>query len=269
MSAGRLRRAPTALRREIGAVYDRGVLAAKRVRWRWPVTRPHYFDFGEHRELVGRDLVRPEAWDALRTRTTGVFGLPGSRAEWERFADRQTEIAERARAIDALLAARRVSSLASYGVGAAMLELWLTRLSPERRLLVGEYAPATIERLRAVFQEAEVRHHDLLAEPPLEAGWHLFHRIDTEFSDEQWRGILERFAGAHILFAASDLLTPERDAIEVQARKRGGSWAGYLRNRPAFEALWRATHEAEPVQLHDLPGWVLIPRGGPAGGASP
>lgn len=33
------------------------------------------FDFGEHRNLVGDDLVRPESWDALRVGTEGPVSL--------------------------------------------------------------------------------------------------------------------------------------------------------------------------------------------------
>jgi hypothetical protein len=98
------------------------------------VTIRHYFDFADDRAIVGADLVRPEAWDALRIQTNGPFGLPSTRAQWERIAEGQTDIARRAEQIDSWLERHGVRTLASYGVGVAIPELWLHRLRPERRL---------------------------------------------------------------------------------------------------------------------------------------
>ena len=252
---------PATIKRPLAAGHENIVLAVRRMRWRWPVTRPHYFDFGDDRDLVGDNLVRPEAWDALRIGGSSAFALPATRQEWEREVDAQDEIADRARAIDRWLGEGRISSLASYGVGAAVLERWLNRLQPERRLVLGEYGPETVRRLSGIFSEAEVHRHDLLRDPPLDADLHLFHRIDTEFSNSDWRRILDGFRSQRVLFVASDLLTLELDAVEEQARERGGTWAGYLRNWPAFKRLWRRTHRATALNVGDLAAWDLEPRG--------
>jgi hypothetical protein len=251
---------PTVAKRALASGYSNAVLALKRLRWHWRVTRAHYVDFGEDRELVGDDLVGPQAWDALRVRSSGVFALPDSRAEWERLADERADLRHRAQEIDRWLNQRGVLHLASYGVGSAILECWLKRLTPERRLALGEYAPATVERLHEFFPDSEVRDHDLLRDPPLDAEWHLFHRIDTEFSNSDWRRIFAAFGRERVLFVVSELLTPERNAIEVEARKQAASWAGYLRNHPGFEALWRRTHSGTALRFYDLEAWCLRPR---------
>jgi hypothetical protein len=226
------------------------------------ITIPHYYDFGEDRILVGDDLVRPAAWDALRTRTSGPFALPATREEWKRAAEANEEIAERARRVDAFLGERGVESLASYGVGGAVLEYWLQRLRPERRLVLGEYAPATVARLRDVFPEVEIEQHDLLTDSPLPADWHLFHRIDTEFTNREWRSILRRFGGEPVLVVATQIL--DWNGVLVELRRRGlrhrATRAGMVRNGSAFESLWRRTHVGAPLELHDLQGWVLSPR---------
>jgi hypothetical protein len=227
-----------------------------------PVTISHYFDFGADRELVGDDLVRPEAWDALRTQTTGPFALPETREELERVADERPEIERRMRAIDDWLERRGVHTLASYGVGAAVPELWLRRLRPERRLAFTDYAPETVERLRALFPDVEVRRHDLLADPPLVADQHLFHRIDTEFTDRQWKEVLRHFAGERVLLVATEVIDLRRVVLELRARllRRGLTRAGWIRTRPAFERLWQPTHDAMPLRFHDLEAWALEPR---------
>jgi hypothetical protein len=225
------------------------------------ITVRHHFDFGSDRVVVGDDLVRAEAWDSQRTQTDGAFSLAASRDELERTADARPEIGERALAIDRWLERQDVETLASYGVGGGVLEAWLLRLS-RRRLLVTDYAPDTVERLRALLPEAEVTRHDLLSDPPLDADAHLFHRIDTELTDAQWGGVLERFAAQTILVVATEIATPRRLAQELllRARNRHLTRAGWLRTRGSFEALWKRTHDAKPLRLHDLDGWALVPR---------
>jgi hypothetical protein len=222
----------------------------------------HHFDFGSDRALVGEDLVRPDAWDALRTRTEGAFSVAASREELERTADGRPEIGERARAIERWLQQRDVNAVASYGVGGGVLEAWLLRLRPERRLALTDYGPETVARLRGLFPEAEVVRHDLLRDAPLDAEVHLFHRVDTELTDEEWRQVLRRFADQTILVVATEIATAPRLARELllRARNRHLTRAGWLRTRGSFESLWSETHDSQPLRLHDLDGWVLTPR---------
>jgi hypothetical protein len=226
------------------------------------LTVRHHFHFGADRPLVGDDLVRAEAWDALRTRTSGPFAIARDREELERTADSRPEIGERARAINTLLEQRGVRTLASYGVGGAVVELWLHRLAPELRLHVTDYGPETVARLPALLPEAEVVRHDLLADPPLKADLHLFHRIDTELTSAEWREVLERFAHETVLVVATEVADVPRILREVigRLRTRGLTRAGWLRSREAFETLWRPTHDAVPMRFHDLDGWLLQPR---------
>jgi hypothetical protein len=226
------------------------------------ITVRHHFDFGADRALVGDDLVTPESWDALRTRTEGAFAAATTREALAQTAEARPEIGERAREIDRWLEATRVRTLASYGVGGGTLEWWLERLRPERRLLLGEYAPATVERLRGLFPEAEIHQHDLLADPPLHADAHLFHRVDTELTDAEWHEVMRRFGAERVLVVATEVATSKRllQELLLRVRSRELTRAGWLRTRDSFEALWRDTHDATPLRLHDLDGWALEPR---------
>jgi hypothetical protein len=228
------------------------------------VTIRHYYDFGVDRAIVGDDLVRPEAWDRLRTKTSGVFAIPPTREEFVRTAEERADIAGRARAIDAWLEAQGAEVVASYGVGGASLEWWLHKLRPRRKLIVTDYGEATVRRLAGTFPEVDVRYHDLRRDQPLAADVHLFHRIDTEFSDREWRELLTRFARVSVLVVASEVLDLRRLLVELRMRRRmkqrHATKAGFIRSRAAFEALWRPTHESRPVRMHDLDGWELRPR---------
>ncbi len=222
----------------------------------------HHFDFGTDRAVVGDELVRPEAWDALRTRIAGAFALARSPEELERVAKARPELAARARAIDRWLDGKGVGRLASYGVGGGVLEWWLSQLRPERDLVLADYAPETVERLRKLFPGTEVHRRDLRADPPLDADAHLLHRVDTELADAEWHDTLQRFARETLLVVATEVATPRRLANELltRIRRRHLTRAGWLRTRDAFEALWRDTHDARPLRLHDLEGWALTPR---------
>jgi hypothetical protein len=226
-----------------------------------PITLRHHYDFGAERGLVGDDLIRPEAWDALRTQTSGPFALPADRDVWEAAADNPA-LRARAEVLSRWLDELGVRRLASYGVGTGGLELWLHRLAPARQLVVTEYAPETVARLGRHFQGVEVRPHDLLADRPVEkADLHLFHRVDTEFDNRQWRAIVGRFADVRLLLVAAEILGPRALVNEMRTRltRRTSSRAGWLRNRPAFRALWRTTHAATPARIADLEGWLLTP----------
>jgi hypothetical protein len=226
------------------------------------VTIRHHFDFGADRELVGEDLVTPESWDALRTQTSGPFAAAASREELAQVAEGRPELGDRAREIDHWLEANGIGTLASYGVGGGTLEWWLQRLQPDRRLLRADYAPATVERLGELFPDAEVHRHNLLADPPLQADAHLFHRVDTELTNAEWHEAMRRFAAERVLVVATEVATPRRLLYELllRLRRRHLSRAGWLRTRGAFEALWRETHDARPLRLQDLDGWALTPR---------
>ncbi len=119
-----------------------------------------------------------------------------------------------------------------------------------------------MERLHALFPGVSVRQHDLLRDEPLIANAHLFHRIDTELANADWRRVFERFADRTVIVVATEVADLRRIAAEVRRRlqNRNVSRAGWLRNRAAFEALFRRTHRATPVVFNDLDGWILEPR---------
>ncbi len=226
------------------------------------LTLPHRYDFGSDSSVVGDDLLRPQAWDSLRLETSGPFSIAADRTELEAQADARPEIGERMRAVDAWLRERGAKAVVSYGAGGGLPELWLLRIDPERRLVLTDYAPETVSRLRGLLPEAEVQRHDLLRAPPLEADVHMFHRIDTELDNDQWRDVYRRFAGETILLVATGILPTDEIPKQVLSafRNRHATRAGWTRTRAAFESLWRKTHRGTPMRLVDLEGWALEPR---------
>jgi glycosyltransferase involved in cell wall biosynthesis len=227
-----------------------------------PLTLPHRFDFGDDAQVVGDDLLRPDAWDSLRTKTSGPFSIASDRAELEHQADERPEIGARVQLLEDELTRRGAESVVSYGVGAAVPEAWMLRINPTRRLTVTDYAPETVARLRELLPEADVRHHDLLADGPLAGDIHLFHRIDTEFSNAQWREICERFSDETLILVATEVVPasefPQR--MRRAYRNRHATRAGFARNKGAFESLWRSSHASKAVDFADLTGWILEPK---------
>lgn len=227
-----------------------------------PLTIRHVYDFGAEADKVGDDLAQAGAWDALRVQTDGPFALPDSRDAWEQAASAQPALASRAAAIDAWCTANGIARLASYGVGTGLLELSLYTRAPRLQLVCADYAPATVDRLAGLFAEAEVHRHDFLVDPPLEADAHLFHRVDTELPDRAWPAVFARFAGQRILLVAAEVIDLRRATWELRRRltQRGATKAGWIRNAPALERLWRRTHEGTRLTIGDLQAWDLRPR---------
>lgn len=151
--------------------------------------------------------------------------------------------------------------MCSYGVGVAYLERNLLLAAPELELTCTDFAPRAVERLRGLFQEATFVLHDLRTDPPLDSDLHLFHRLDTEFSDDEWPEVFARFR-APVLVVATELLGLRNIARELLAfvRHPRASKAGWIRSEDALRALWSASHEDRRVELYDLPGYVLTPR---------
>lgn len=227
------------------------------------LTVRHDYDFADDRGLVGDNLVRPEAWDALRTQTTGPFALPAERATWIAEAEGNRGLGARADVIDRWLRDAGADSVASHGAGAGQLEWLLHRRAPQRRLIATDFAPDTVARLAGLFPEATVRTHDLLCDAPLGADVHLLHRVDTELTDDEFRAVLRGFAGERVLVVATGVLSPLDIALTLlqRVRRRGHlTHAGWARNRAAFERLWGPTHDATALTVHDLSAWDLRPR---------
>src|SRR4051794_41409381 len=99
------------------------------------LTIPHYYDFGADRVHVGDDLVRAEAWDALRLNTDGAFSVPATRAAWEEAAAGRPEIEARAERIVAVARERGARRLAPHRPGAGRLPPWVRR-APAQNALV-------------------------------------------------------------------------------------------------------------------------------------
>jgi hypothetical protein len=103
--------------------------------------------------------------------------------------------------------------------------------------------------------------HDIRVEEPLPADLHLIHRLDTELSNDEWPRTLARFAQP-VIFIAGETLRPRAAARELVTRFRHprATKAGWLRTEDALRALWRGSHDDEPVEA-DLPAYLLLPRG--------
>jgi hypothetical protein len=64
-----------------------------------------------------------------------------------------------------------------------------------------------------------------------------------------------------IVFVAAGQVGLRGALAEVRkGRRAGASRAGWVRTRPALEALWKRTHTAVAVDVGDLPAWELEPK---------
>lgn len=205
------------------------------------------------------DLGDANGWDALRV-SSSDFEVPPTSDAWRQRADERPEFAARATAISAVADRLGADVVASYGVGAAFMERHL--VSKVGRLVCGDFAPESTRRVAIHMPDAEVRVHDLLVDPPLVADLHVFHRVDTEFTDRQWGTILAQF-DRPVLMVMSELLTPRAVVRETITRLRGGKSVGWLRTAAAFRAMVPSRFRIEQVQIADLIGFLLVPEDRP------
>jgi hypothetical protein len=225
---------------------------------RIPLTIRHSYDFGADRDRVGANLVNAASWDAIRE-APGPFRLPSTRSEWEHAAG-ESDFSERAVAIAAVADEVGARRIASYGVGAGFVELSLARLRPDLELVCTDFTPRTLARLAELFPEAEVRQHDLRTDTPVGADLHLFHRIDSELSNRQWRRVIPVFREP-ILLVATELLGADALVRELRLRSsNSASAAGYIRTEAAFQSLWRRTHRDKKLPVGSLAGFLLTSR---------
>lgn len=228
------------------------------------LTLRHRHAFGADSDLVGDELTGRVAWDRLRLESQSPFGLPDDLEAWSRMAYRD-DIRRRASEIDTLLGHERIASLASYGVGNAVMEWNLYKSDPGRRLVLTEFAPGTVERLKELAVQLQppltVVRHDVTVDPPLDVDLHLFHRIDSELTDAAWRGVFENFRSARVLFVATQIVGVRQIASSLRhkVRLKGSKRAGWMRNRAAFDALWARTHVSRSLVVGDCNGWLLEP----------
>jgi hypothetical protein len=199
------------------------------------LTLPHY-------ARLERSLEGPDDWDALRA-TNPAFASPLGDVPAMPFQYRAESLSPFLR-----------DPVVSYGAGTGQIEWWLRRLGHD--ITVTDYAPETLKALSARFP---ARRHDLRLESPLSARTHLFHRIDAELSNREWRTVLDRFRHERIVFVAGAALSGLRVRMWWQLRKEGAATAGWTRTLPSLERLWSATHQSHPIQC-DLPAWLLEPR---------
>lgn len=231
------------------------------------LTVPHYHQFGDNRRLIGEHLVDPDAWDRLRLETESIFAFDAEREEWDSRIAADAYQRRRAHAIVEWIDGLEVRHVASYGVGPAPIERWVHKLRPHWHLRLTDFAPRTVERLQQHFPEAEVVRHDLLEEEPLEGDVHVLSCVDTEFGDDEWRGIYERFGDETLLVypcATLDLSTLVNELRQWLALSRPTP-CGYWRTAGRIEELIEPTHRHQRLSSGGTLGyaWLCTPRSRP------
>lgn len=214
------------------------------------LTFPHYYA-----TPTGEALDGAASWDAIRS-TSSAFGLPLTREEWAAQADGRTDLRQRAEAVAAIAAQLGADVVASYGVGTGLLEHHLASMVP--KLVCGDFAPATTRTLAGLAPELHVEVHDLRTDPPFTADLHVLHRVDTEFSNREWRRILAHFHEP-VLLVMSGFLSPAALRQEVSCRFRGGHRAGWMRTRSSARAMLRHGTAEDVADLGGLDGFLVRP----------
>ncbi len=223
------------------------------------LTIPHRYDFGRDAEVVGDNLLSSAAWDRLRLEATNLsFVLAADRPTWLERCKQSKDTAIRAKEIGEIIAAKQFCAVFSVGVGCACLEYHLKARLPAIRLICTEFSLRVLQRLSAVFLEADQVIFFDMTSPQWpnfkDKTLYLLNRVDTDLSDPQWKQVFENMARSridHVMVVATGFVTLKTLAWEVLLhcrglwRRRPAAFAGYLRTKEMFKSMWLPHYELE------------------------
>lgn len=242
------------------------------------LTIPHYFDFKQKALLIGDSLDTAAGWDRLRGSGEDHmnFTIPETPQRWRQNSIRDQDIPRQAQDIVNLTKIHGFDRINSYGVGTAFLEYHVKQQRKDVYLQCSDYTPEAIERLKHVFREAdEIIQFDMLYDQWVDDGHmclYLFYRVDTAFTNEEWRRIFKKLSVAgieHVLFVPCEFLCFKRFVTQKikwvmrTFQKRPLTMAGYLRTKDAFRSIFDSYYVAkEIVSVGSLTGFLLKLRAG-------
>ena len=235
---------------------------------KFTVKHYHYF---EQMDGKGQQLANVQGWDHLYIDSEDNFYfIPGERKEWEKKRARHPELAENARDIIEIARENNFKRINSVGVCTALLELNLKKQAPDIYLACSDYTPGAMKRLRHIFSECEECNvFDMLEDEwkPVDNTLWLMFRVDTEFSDEQWKSLFSRMSGAGIkdvLFVPSVFFGWYYFLSEIvvntwhRLNGRHPSFAGYVRTRDTVKSFWAGNYRLnKQYALGKLTGYLL------------
>ena len=224
------------------------------------------------------DLATGELWDHLREKHP-IFHLPTDRTAWLQMCESATDKdgldgrqEQRAADIVQLLKKGKFDTLFSVGVGIAALEYLIKKQYPDIRLICTDSAPKNVKTLQHIFHECDQIYEFNL----FDADWQipgqrdkrlvLLNRLDSLFSNDQWRRIFRSMHGAqidHVLFISSYILN-FKGLFNIQNRlyrlkllRKPTVFIGWLRTLKVYQRFWQALYEDEIHHLGGLTSFLL------------
>ncbi len=223
------------------------------------LTIKHYFRTALSSK-INKNLLSAHSWDCLRGDESNSFAIPRDRMLWEKKALEHPLLTVNAKHLAMLIMRAGYTEVYSFGVGAAGLELLLKREIPSLQIHCFDYAKVSVDILKSLFVEAkEIAQFDILKDdfyPVKENALYLLYRVDTEFSDDEWRGIFRKLFHAqvsNVIFFPERMLTVKDIARESLKKllfyfRNDFSFAGYYRTEKRFRELWGGLYEVADVR---------------------
>ena len=237
------------------------------------LTVKHYYSFGKRAKEVGDNLISENSWDVVRIDDENLntpFSIPPKREDWIKKCISNERMLKRAEDINKFIKRKNFKKIISFGAGACFMEYNLKHQNSDIVLECSDFNPKGVLRLKEIFTEATISMFDMLhGEWKNEKGvLYLFHRIDTDFSDAEWKYIFKKMYKAgvdNILFVPCNIDT-YRSLFKIQLskwyqiiiKKNKLSFAGYLRTKDAFRSLFLNFYNlSEELNINDLTGFFL------------
>ena len=224
------------------------------------------------------DLATGELWDHLREKHPN-FHLPTDRAAWLKMCESATDKdgldgrqEQRAADIVQLLKKGKFETLFSVGVGSAALEYLIKKQHPDIQLICTDSAPKNVKTLQQVFYECDQIYEFNLFDTDWEISGQpdkrlvLLNRLDSLFSNDQWRRIFRSMHSArivHVLFISSYILNLkgiyniQKRLYRLKLLRKPTVFIGWLRTLNVYQRFWQGLYEHEILRLGGLTSFLL------------
>lgn len=217
----------------------------------------HYYYWGE--ETTENFRVRKmngDNWDILRSdEKKTLFSIEKSVQEYEHNCMNSVEYERMANFLTSCLKKGEFEKITSLGVGKGILEWHIKKRFPKVKIVCTDYAPKTIECLKAVFEDCdEIFQFDMMNDDfsvMADSDYVLMYRISTEFDYSSWKRIFQKMYDggiARIIFIPTGLDGPREWFFEQKQhwkhiiKRRKDVFCGWRYSEKEFETMWRGSY---------------------------
>ncbi|RKJ20031.1 hypothetical protein D7X48_10755 [bacterium D16-50] len=207
------------------------------------------------------DALDRNNWEVLRAyEDGGAFSLERTREDYIKNCEGSQSYKETAQKISHIVQKNKWNTVVSLGVGKAVLEYQLKKMSPQLTIECTDFTKQSLDMLGKMFVECDrfsvfdIANDDFSVYRDMDAV--IMHRISTEFTRTQWKAIFHKMHDAgikNVLFIPTELLTIKsaiKEKLHYVAniiRHKKNIFCGWMYTRNEFLNFFRGNDKNHPL----------------------